>query len=119
MRIVTFILCLAATASPALAGTVYQVDLVNAGASGIVSIESARSGSERFHALRFVSRPSQYASESVSFQLRRGDDACARDLRINFADGRVLTHRRFDPCNAPTDEVLRDGSQVADADTAN
>ena len=115
MRILAFAFCLAATAAPAFAGTVYQVDLANSSASGIVSIEAARSGSERFHPLRFVSRPSQYGSESVSFQLRRGDDACVRDLRIAFADGHVLTHRRFDLCNARSEQFLRDTRRIVDA----
>lgn len=112
MRILALAFCLVATAAPAFAGTVYQVDLANSGASDIVSIESARSGSNRFHPLRFVSRPSQYGSESVTFQLRRGD-ACIRDLRIAFADGHVMIHRGFDLCRAYGEEVLRDTTQLA------
>ena len=115
MRILALSMCLVATASPAVAGTVYEVDLANASASGIVSIESARSGSERFRPMRFTIRPLHYGSESVSFQLRRADDACARDLRITFADGHVLTHRGFDLCNARADEILRDDRRVVGA----
>jgi len=115
MRILAFAFCLAVTTAPAFAGTVYQVDLANSSASGIVSIETARSGSERFHPLQFERRTSPYGSESVSFELRRGDDACVRDLRIAFANGHVLTHRRFDLCNAHADETLRDDSRAAQA----
>ena len=120
MRTLTFLFCLVATSAPALAGTVYQVDLTNASASGIVSIESARSGSGRFHPMHFERRSERYGSERVSFQLRRGDDSCVRDLRFAFADGHVLTHRRFDLCAAHADEYLRDdGRAVADAQSAN
>jgi hypothetical protein len=118
MRILAFAFCLAATAAPAFAGTVYQVDLANSSPSGIVSIETARSGSERFRPLRFVSQPLRYGSESVSFQLRGGDDGCVRDLRITFADGHVLTHRRFDPCAVHSDESLRDERRVVGAEVS-
>ncbi|MEP6939525.1 MAG: hypothetical protein ABI846_07150 [Rudaea sp.] len=114
MRTPIIALLLAASAPSALAGTVYQVDLANKTDSGVVSIETARGGSDRFHRTSFATRSLRHGNEAVSFQLRRGDDGCVRDLRIGFADGRVLTHRGFDLCNAHGGEILRDSHRVAD-----
>lgn len=107
MRILTISMCLVAMVSPAMAATVYQVELVSSRPSSIVSIASARSGSDRFGPLRFARGPLRYGSESVLFELRGGDD-CLRDLRIEFADGHWLTRHGFDFCSAHRDDTLRD-----------
>jgi hypothetical protein len=79
------------------ADTVYYVDLVNTATSNIVSLEVARTGSERFHALRLGGAPVQRGA-AVTVAIRKSNDGCLRDLRVVFADGRVVTHRGFDVC---------------------
>ncbi len=83
--------------SVASAGTVYYVDLVNTATSDIVSLEVARAGSERFHALRLGAVPLQEGA-ATTVAIRNSNDGCLRDLRVVFADGRVVTHRGFDLC---------------------
>jgi|GEM_PF-3287450 len=84
--------------SPALAGTVYEVDLVNTAQSRIVSLEVARTGSDHFRSVAFVKAPTQGSGEAVTARIREGDGSCLRDLRIGLADGSVVTHRRLDIC---------------------
>jgi hypothetical protein len=79
------------------ASTVYYVDLVNTAKSSIVSLEVARSGSERFHVLHLGAAPLQEGA-AATVAIRKGNDRCLRDLRVVFADGRVVTHRGFDVC---------------------
>lgn len=80
------------------AGTVYHVDLVNKATSSIVSIEVARGGSTRYHALHFAVVPLPGGGESATVAIRQGDDGCLRDLRVGLADGRVVTQRGLDVC---------------------
>jgi len=87
---------LTVASSGASAGTVYYVDLVNTTTSSIVSFEVARTGSERFHALR-LGAPLQ-GGAGATIAIRKNDDGCLRDLRVVFADGRIVTHRGFDVC---------------------
>ena len=63
MRIFASAALCAVISSPALAGTVYELDLVSSSQSGIVSFEVARTGSDRFHAARFVTAPLQDGGE--------------------------------------------------------
>jgi hypothetical protein len=88
---------LAMASSGVGAGTVYYVDLVNTATSNIVALEVARAGSERFHALRLDAAP-LHAGAAATVAIRKGNDGCLRDLRVVFADGRVVTHRGFDVC---------------------
>jgi hypothetical protein len=88
----------AAISSPALAGTVYEVDLVNTAQSSIVSLEVARTGSDHFRKVTFVKAPALANGESVTARIREGGGGCLRDLRIGLADGSVVTHRRLDVC---------------------
>jgi hypothetical protein len=83
--------------SGASAGTVYYVDLVNTATSDIVSLEVASTGSDRFHALRLGAAPLQEGA-AATVPIRKGNDGCLRDLRVAFANGRVVTYRGFDVC---------------------
>ncbi len=116
VRIFAFAALCAVTSSPAFAGTVYELDLVNSSQSGIVSFEVARAGSDRFHAARFVTTPLQAGGESATVQIREADSGCRRDLRIGFADGRVLTERGFDLCASGENGAVL-GRNVAEAGT--
>ena len=116
MRIFASAALCAVISSPALAGTVYELDLVSSSQSGIVSFEVARTGSDRFHAARFVTAPLQDGGESATVQIREDGSGCRRDLRIGFADGRVLIERGFDLCvSAEKGAVL--GRDLAEAST--
>jgi hypothetical protein len=98
MRLLVFAALLAAFANSASAGVVYYVDLINTSPSDIVSFKVAAAGTDRFHSILLGDRPLQGGGASATVGIREGDDGCKRDLRIGFADGRVLTHRGFNVC---------------------
>lgn len=88
----------AALVSPAFAGVVYDVDLVNTAQNGIVAFEVARAGSDRFHQATFVSAPLAEGGESATVRIRADDGGCRRDLRVHLADGSVVTRRGLNVC---------------------
>ena len=98
---------LTAATNCANASTVYYVDLVNTATSSIVSLEAAPAGSSHFRALRFGAAPLAGGGASATVAIRKGDEGCLRDLRVGFADGRVLTHRGFDLCKYAGDHADR------------
>lgn len=100
----------------ASAGTVYYLDIVNTAASSITSFEVARAGSSRFHSVLLGDTPLQGGGAAATVSIRKGDDGCLRDIRIGFADGRVLTHHDFNICrnvSYHTDRYLRGQQQTA------
>jgi hypothetical protein len=103
MRNILYAAALAAFSNVATAGTVYYLDIVNTASSSIVSLGVARPGSERFHAILVDSKPLQGGGASATVAIRKSEDeGCIRDLRIGFADGRVLTHHDFNICKGVT-----------------
>lgn len=88
-------------AMPAIGASVHYVDVFNTTASSIVSFEAAAAGTERFRSIVLAAGPLQGggASATAAFD---GGESCLRDLRITFADGRVLLHRGFDVCRSAT-----------------
>jgi hypothetical protein len=112
-----FVALLAGASNPARAATVYYVDIVNTAASSIRSFEVARSGSDRFHPVLLGDAPLQGGGASATIAIRQGDDdSCKRDLRVHFADGRVVTHRDFNICkyrSYHSGRYLRERNQTA------
>ena len=107
----------AVAATGAHAGTVYYVDVVNTAASDVVSFEVALPGSDRFHSVLLGSKPLHGGGDAATIAIRKGDDGCARDFRIGFSDGRVITHHGFNLCRYAsyhTDRYLR--AQMAATD---
>ena len=116
MRKVLFAAFLAGLSNLAAAGTVYYIDLVNTAASSITSFEVALPGSDRFHSILPGLMPLQGGGEPATIAIRKGDDGCLRDLRVGFADGRVLVHRDFNLCkyrSYHTDQYLRAAALAA------
>ncbi len=107
MRTLFFAAACAVVSSQALAGVVYEVDLVNTAQSGIVTFEVARAGSDRFHRVAFIKSPTQGIGEAVTAQIREGDDGCLRDLRIGLADGSVVTRCGLDVCRDRREDADR------------
>jgi hypothetical protein len=90
-------LILAASAASADA-TVRYIDLVNTSKDSIVSFAVAPSGSGDFRAVSFADKPLHGGGDSTTVAIRDDDRGCLRDLRSEFADGRVLIQRGFDVC---------------------
>jgi hypothetical protein len=88
----------AGISSPAFAGTVYYIDLINTATTSIVSFEAVLTGSDRYHSVLLGNTPLRGGGASATIAIRKGEDGCLRDLRVGFADGRVLTHRDFNIC---------------------
>ena len=109
MRVFVFgaIALLAAAASPASAGPVYYLDLVNSSPSSIVSFDVAAAGSERFQSVltERTMLPGHGASATVA--IRKGDAGCRRDLRVGYADGHVATYHDFDVCGSHSYRVAQ------------
>lgn len=93
-------------AVPAVGATRNYVEIFNTASSSIVSFESAAAGSERFQPIALAGAPLQGGGASATVALD-GSDGCLRDLRIVFANGRVLLQRDFDVCRSATYHVGR------------
>jgi hypothetical protein len=98
MRTLLAAALLAAATSPAFAGPVYYVDLINTSPSNIVAFDVAPAGASRFHSVLPGNATLQGGSTAATVAIRKGEDGCLRDLRIRFADGHVLMQRDFDVC---------------------
>ena len=102
----------------ASAGTVYYLDIVNTAPSSMRSFEVARAGSDRFHPVEMGDVPLQGGGASTTIAIRKGDDGCLRDVRVNFVDGRSVIHRDFNICKIGSYHAglyLREHNQVASA----
>ena len=84
-------------ALPAVAAPPHYLDIYNTAPSSLVSIAIAPAGTAAFHESSFAEQPVHGGGDSVTVAID-GDAGCARDLRLSFADGRVLEHKRFDVC---------------------
>jgi hypothetical protein len=96
-------------ATPCLAATVHYVEVYNTARSSIVAFESAAPGTDGFGPVALTDFPLQGGGASATATFG-GTEGCLRDLRIRFADGRVLLHRGFDVCRSATyhtDRYLR------------
>lgn len=87
------LLLLSATAS---AHDRRYVNLVNSDAAGIVSVHSARPGTNDWVPQHIG--PTPLAGGGESTRLRVNTNTCSRDFRVQFDDGRVLIQRDFNLC---------------------
>ncbi len=98
-RLATLAAALLLVASTAArAGTTHYVDFINTADSSVTSLQVAAAGSDQFRAIRLGSAPLQGGGALMTFAVGNDAAGCLHDLRIGFADGRVLTHHAFDVC---------------------
>jgi hypothetical protein len=97
MRPVLLSLILALVPGFASARTCY-LDVVNTASSSIASFAVAPAGGASFRDIALGDRPLRGGGDSVTIALDQADGGCLRDLRIRFADGRVLVQKGLDVC---------------------
>ena len=94
-------LCVAA-AGKVSAATLYDVEIVNQAPSSIVAFDVAPAGSRHFRSALHGNAALPGNGGSGVIAIRAGD-GCLRDLRVRFADGRVVARDNFDLCAIPGD----------------
>jgi len=99
MRTALISLTLAVIPSLASAQTRY-LDVVNTASNSIASFAVAPAGGLDFRNVTLGDRPLRGGGDSVTIALDQADGGCLRDLRITFADGRVLVQKGLDVCKA-------------------
>lgn len=118
MRSFCLILLLAAVDANAGATTHY-LDLVNTAKNSITAFSVAPAGSSRFRPLPLGDQPLHGGGDSTTLAIR-DDEGCLRDLRTEFANGRVLIQKNFDVCkyrSYHTGQYLRGNTQTIVAAT--
>jgi hypothetical protein len=98
MRTLLAILILVTATTASAADTNYYLDLVNTANNSLVAFAVAPVGSNAFRDVRFGSRALQGGGDSTTIAIRNDASGCLRDLRAEFANGRVLIQRNFDVC---------------------
>ena len=94
-------------AMPAVASAQsHYLNIYNTAPSSIVAIATAPAGSRAFRELPLGGKPVQGGGDSTTVAFD-GKADCLRDLRLSFADGRVLTHKGFNVCRDGTYETGR------------
>jgi hypothetical protein len=86
------------TAIPAVAAPPHYLDVYNTAPSSLVSIGVAPAGTTAFRITSFADRPIGGGGDSVTVAIDSTDADCIRDLRLAFADGRVLMQKGFNVC---------------------
>ena len=76
----------------------YYLDVYNTAPSSLVGIAAAPAGSGSFRDLRLADRPVHGGGDSATVAFDKADGGCLRDLRLTFADGRVLAQQSFNVC---------------------
>jgi hypothetical protein len=79
------------------AATVHYVDVVNTAKDSLVAFAQAPAGSGAFRDLP-LGGVLHGGGESATVAIEGDAGNCLRDLRAEFADGRVLIQRGFDVC---------------------
>ena len=95
MRTLLFVLG-ALVPAVAVAQTHY-VDFYNTAPASVIRVETAPTGTLAFRPAALGDRPLHGGGDSLTLALPYAE-GCRRDLRITFADGRVLEHMGFDIC---------------------
>lgn len=89
-------------ALPAAAGAqTHYLNVYNTAPSSLVAIATAPAGSRVFRELPLGGKPVQGGGDSTTVAFD-GNAGCLRDLRLSFADGRVLMHKGFNVCKDGT-----------------
>jgi hypothetical protein len=93
--------CLILAFLPGLAGAQTRyLDLTNTASNSIATFAVAPAGSADFREVSLGDRPLRGGGNSVTVALDQADGGCLRDLRLVFADGRVLVQKGFDLCKS-------------------
>jgi hypothetical protein len=86
-------------AIPAIANAQsYYLDIYNTAPSSLVALAAAPAGSAAFQAIALAGQPVHGGGDSVTIAFDKNSGGCVRDLRLTFADGRVLDQRSFNVC---------------------
>lgn len=96
------------------AGTVHYLDVVNTAKDSLVAFSEASPGSGEFRDLP-LGGALHGGGDSTTVAIEADSRHCLRDLRAEFADGRVLIQRGFDLCRYGS---LRLGAQLRAAQRA-
>lgn len=86
-----------AVPSAQCAATVHYVEVVNTAKDSLVAFAQAPAGSGDFRDLP-LGGSLQGGGDSTTVAIETDSRGCLRDLRVEFADGRVLIQRGFDVC---------------------
>ncbi|HEX6834802.1 MAG TPA: hypothetical protein VF132_14790 [Rudaea sp.] len=85
-------------ALPAVAGAqTYYLDVINTAPSSLVALAVAPAGTHAFRPIVPAGGAVHGGGDAFTIALDR-NDGCLRDLRLSFADGRVLERNGFDVC---------------------
>jgi len=95
MRTLLFVLGVVVSAG-AVAQTHY-VDFYNTAPASVIHVETAPAGTLIFQPVALGDHPLHGGGDSLTLALPYAE-GCLRDLRITFADGRLLEHKGFDVC---------------------
>lgn len=74
----------------------HYLDIYNTAPSSLVAFAVAPAGSGTFHDYPLGTKPVQGGGDSMTVAL--SGEGCLRDLRLSFADGRVLEQKDFNVC---------------------
>lgn len=96
MRIAMLVLMAAAPA--AATAQTYYVDIYNTAPDSVIAFAEAPAGSGAFREVALSARAVQGGGDSATVAFHKADGGCLRDLRLVFADGRVLEQRGFNVC---------------------
>jgi hypothetical protein len=98
MRSYVLIAALAGAVGAHAAGTTHYLDVVNTADNSIASFAIAVPGSNAYRDVSLGSAPLHGGGDSATVAIRSDANDCQRDLRIGFADGRILFQKNFDIC---------------------
>jgi len=76
----------------------YYLDIYNTAPSSLVALAAAPAGTGAFDAIALSSQPVHGGGDSATVAFDKSHGGCTRDLRLTFADGRVLEQRNFNVC---------------------
>jgi hypothetical protein len=89
---------LSAFVASGVSAQTHYVDVYNTAPASVSAFESAPAGSAAYQRANLGSAPLRGGGDSVTLKFDGADAGCLRDLRITFADGRVLEHAGFNVC---------------------
>ncbi|MEP6940061.1 MAG: hypothetical protein ABI846_09875 [Rudaea sp.] len=115
MRTVCLFALLGGAACVHAAEKTHYLDLVNTAPDSIVSFAAAASGSGRFVEARLATLLGGGDGATIAIATAPGREGCLQDLRIGFANGRILIQKNFDVCryrSYHTGRYLRGSAQT-------
>ncbi len=94
----TAILLLLAAVPAAANAQTYYLDIINTAPNSIVSFAAAPAGTQQFRNIVLSDRPVYGGGDSATVSFDKAEGGCLRDLRLTFADDRVLLQKAFNVC---------------------